>query len=346
MGHEIERHDTVVLEGQAAWHGLGHVIPKGKSPKQLVAEYEGLGYTVDQLPLFALNADGKYVEVTTHVANYRADIDEVMGIVGSGYEVVQNMDLAEFAEALAKVGEKVVCETAGTIRNGRRVWFLCKAPAFEIGKGRQESDVVMPYLLIANGHDGGLGLRVQPTTVRVVCSNTLHMVVPRFEQQAVFDNACFVAKHTKNVMERLEEAKRALAEFQSVQEQNRRLMQQLADSQVNKKKLAEFFVESYSEDHGEIPNEDDETRSGKSRRARAVSAWESFTRRWDDEESKFGANGWTAFNAYSGLVQHDKKARGTDDVDRVEKRVHSNLFGLNAERTSNAFQRALSLLVG
>lgn len=49
-------------------------------------------------------------------------------------------------------------------------------------------------------------------------------------------------------------------------------------------------------------------------------------------------------NAWTGLLQHDRKARGADDAARVEKRVHSNLFGLNAERSVKAYEKALTLV--
>jgi len=80
------------------------------------------------------------------------------------------------------------------------------------------------------------------------------------------------------------------------------------------------------------------------RRNKAMSAYNSFTRRFDDERNIAGASAWNMLNAYTGLVQHDQKTRGADDDQRVERRVESNLFGLNQARTQAAFQRALAVV--
>jgi hypothetical protein len=142
------------------------------------------------------------------VANYRADVDHCLGIVGEGYVPIQNTELADFCEALAEEGDVVRCETAGSIRNGERVWFLLKGESFSVRK----KDEVRPYICVSNGHDGWTALRCTPTTVRVVCSNTLHMVIPGKENEAGLrvKEATFAASHTKLIKNRIEEAKLAL----------------------------------------------------------------------------------------------------------------------------------------
>jgi len=74
-------------------------------------------------------------------------------------------------------------------------------------------------------------------------------------------------------------------------------------------------------------------------------ASELFIKRYNAEKAQLGLGDtlWTAFNAMSGFVQHDKVARGKDDADRVSRRVESNLFGINAHRTHEVLAHALSL---
>ena len=95
-------------------------------------------------------------------------------------------------------------------------------------------------------------------------------------------------------------------------------------------------------DFGDVPDNPQDKKEER-QRDKATSAFNSFSRRFDDERAVAGSNLWNAFNAYSGLVQHDMKARGKNDADRIEKRVTSNLFGLNSERINSAIQLAYAM---
>ena len=65
---------------------------------------------------------------------------------------------------------RAVYHTGGYLGNGEVVWLLAKINnTLEIGSG----DVVEPYALFANSHDGSMAFNIRLTTVRVVCRNTL-----------------------------------------------------------------------------------------------------------------------------------------------------------------------------
>jgi putative phage-type endonuclease len=61
-------------------------------------------------------------------------------------------------------------ETAGVLRAGRRFWALARTGKSAALKG---NDVVHNYLLLATSCDGTLATMAIPTSVRVVCNNTL-----------------------------------------------------------------------------------------------------------------------------------------------------------------------------
>lgn len=340
MSHEITKNDGLVLANERAWHGLGRIIPGNFTPREGL-EFAGLEkHTVIQLPLKAVLPNGTEIEVPGHVMNYRQDTQDMFGIVSANYQIITNEEVADFCEALAEEGQQVKCETIGSVQGGRRVWFLLKGEEFAVAHG----DSIFPYVLVSNGHDGTSPFRVTPTTVRAVCSNTLHMIIPRMDTGELLGSA-MVLKHTTNLMDRVEQAKDALKHYQERTEENRKLYEVMAAKSVNTQNAQEFFLECYTRDFGDIPN-NPQNKTEQNRRDRAVSAYQSFSRRFDDERKLAGASVWNCLNAYSGMVQHDKKARGQDDVDRVEKRVQSNLFGLNQQRTQLALQTAFQFLAG
>jgi phage/plasmid-like protein (TIGR03299 family) len=207
MAHEIESHDKVLLHKNQAWHGLGIVVQDAPTPAKAL-KLAGLDWEVQQWPLSANNGEGKRIALDKQVLNVRTDISHPLGVVSPDYQPIQNRDLADFCQLLAEQSDEVKVESAGSIRNGGKVWFLLKGESFSVRK----SDEVSPYILVSNGHDGGTALRCTPTTIRVVCSNTLHMVIPRYERGKLTraTPAGFVANHLGDIKQKVEDAKAAL----------------------------------------------------------------------------------------------------------------------------------------
>lgn len=345
MSHEIQKSDNAVFHRKPAWHGLGIVVENAPTPREALT-IAGLEWGVEQRDLFteveSIGEDGEIkterVKVNTHVANYRADDKSLLGVVSSNYQPVSNAELADFCEALVIGGEgKVKIESAGSIRGGKKVWFLLKGEAFGIAN----KDEVFTYLLASNGHDGGTTLRLTPTSIRVVCQNTLHLVIPDLDSGELLSSA-WSFKHRSNVHDRLEEARAALERFGKKTEEFTGVANTLAAKGVTSLEAKEFFLECYTADFGEIPA-NPTNRSEEGARNRAMSAYNSFSKRFDDEKEIAGTSAWNMFNAWSGTIQHDKKARGKDDVKRVESRIDNNLFGLTQTRTQNALLRAFKM---
>lgn len=340
MAHEIYEDDNVVLHGERAWHGLGVIVQDAPTPAEAL-KMAGLDIGVDRRELFFYDSLGQPHKVESHVANVRADNGRVLGVVTDGYQTIQNIDTANFCAALADESNGAVkCETIGSIRHGAKVWFLLKGEQFSVANG----DGIFPYILVSNGHDGLTTFRVTPTTVRVVCSNTMHMVIPRYETGELGSSAISI-RHTVNIMERIEEARLALKHYRETLDEQKIMADVMSRKQVSQADVQQFFLDCYTADFGEIP-QNPTSKVEENRKNRAMSAYNSFSRRFDDERGIAGSSWWNTVNAYSGLCQHDLKARGQDDEDRVEKRVTSNLFGLNANRTQDALQRAFRQAVG
>lgn len=336
MSHEITANDNIVLHLNAAWHGLGIIVKDAPTPKDALT-IAGLDWGVQSRPLYVKDDHGNEIEVPSHVANYRADTGDLLSVVRESYKVVSNADMADFCEALLEDGI-VTCESAGSIRGGKRVWFLLKGEAF----GVANDDEIFPYILVSNGHDSLTSFRVTPTTVRVVCSNTLHAVLPRTDTGELMDSA-FCIRHTTNVMERVAEAREALQHYSKAINETKTIAETLAGKQVTSDEMKQFFMDCYQRDFKEVPA-NPTNKVEENRRVRCMDAFASFTRRFDDEKHLAGTTLWNALNAYTGLIQHDRKARGADDEERVSKRIDQNLFGLNQNRTQAALATAWKMM--
>lgn len=339
MAHEIHSHDHVVLHRQRAWHGLGTIVQDAPTPAQSLALAK-LDWDVEQWPLYATNGESR-IAIQTHQLNVRSDTKTVLGIVGKQYQPVQNLALAQFCEALAEQGDVVKVETAGSIRNGQKVWFLLKGESFSV----RAEDEVTPYILVSNGHDGGTALRCTPTTIRVVCSNTLHMVIPRFDQEGGkvrCEQAAYVAHHLGDVKAKVEAAKQALQLYGRALDTNRECIAQLAARDVNSEAVKMFFLECYARDFGIVPANPKDSREAR-QREKALQSLNSYLYRFYREEKLAGATAWNCLNAYTGFLQHDRAIRRKDAAAKEETRLSAKLFGVDADRATSAYALALSM---
>jgi hypothetical protein len=95
--------------------------------------------------------------------------ERVLGVAHRGFQPLQNRDGAMLFDAIFGRGNPVY-HTGGYLSHGQVVWLLAK-----INKPLKiaADDIVQPYALFANSHDGSMAINIKLTTVRVVCRNTL-----------------------------------------------------------------------------------------------------------------------------------------------------------------------------
>lgn len=353
MSHEITTTDGLVLTSARAWHGLGTIVENAPTPAEAL-KIAGLDWNVEQWNLYATNGGTNHglaterVVIENTVANVRSDTRAVLGLVGEGYTPIQNAELADFCSLLAEQGDAVRVETAGSIRGGAKVWFLLRGESFSVRGRRNADDVLSPYILASNGHDGGTALRLTPTSVRVVCSNTLHMVIPGFEAEAGASfgrrniAAGFVANHTGDVRHKVEQAKQALELYGRTVERNRELINGLAARDWNSEQVGRFLVQCYASAVEPIPT-NPKTEAEERAASKARDAVAGMLARFERESKLVGASAWVAVNAFSGYMQHDRPIRFRDPARVREQRVQAALFGEVATASTHAFALALTI---
>lgn len=206
MAHEISE-----VSGRAeffaartpAWHGLGTVVAEAQNASSAI-KLAGLDWKVEQHPLIVQEPTG-ITTIQSHVLNGRRKPDGSilpLGVVGADYTPIQNDDAFGFLDKLVGEGNAVF-ETAGAIRDGRRVFITCKLPG-DLLVGERD-DRIEKYLLFANGHDGTLACRMFWTPTRVVCANTLSVALGA---RGMGEGVCI--RHTTNALEKLKLAQQIL----------------------------------------------------------------------------------------------------------------------------------------
>ncbi|MFN0011733.1 MAG: DUF932 domain-containing protein [Phycisphaerales bacterium] len=332
MAHEITQTDGLVLTGRRAWHGLGVIVENAPSALNALTIAD-LDWPVKQWPLIARNGDEER-PVSTHVLNVRGDNGSPLGVVGVGYQPVQNNELASFCDALGATGE-VKIESAGSIRGGKRVWFLLRGESVWVGS----SDEVKPYLLVVNAHDGSLAVTCQPTTIRVVCSNTLHASLKQGENAATTVRF----RHEGSIADKLEDARRALGLFAEARDSFAKQSQALNGREMAREDLQRFWLEVYAATVDEIPK--NATTTGDRRRVdHAREILSKWAMNFDLDRSRTGhpAAAWTALNAVTQWFDHQRPVRATNEVARQENRLYGRLWGTAAAAKAKAMQMVIA----
>lgn len=332
MGHDITSTDHLVLTGKAAWHGLGTLVSEAPTAVEALP-IARLDWGVEQWQLTA-TAGGQSVPVASHVLNVRSDIQKELGVVGSGYQPVQNRELAAFVDSLGATGE-VEIESAGSIRGGKRVWFLARGQSVWVG----DSDEVRPYLLVANGHDGSLAVTCQPTTIRVVCRNTLHASLKQGEQAVTTVRF----RHEGSIADKLDDAKRALGLFAKARESFETQSHALNARTMTREELTRYWLEVYTATLDEIPANPTTTEERKREQA-AKDILARWAQNFDSDRARtgHGASAWVALNAVTQWFDHQKMVRAPNESARAESRAMSNLWGPSAAAKAKALELATS----
>ena len=212
MAHEITVRDGVFAVRESMWHGLGTVLPDYPTREQAQEIAHPWEPVTEELyrKVVEVGANGELIErfevSETAKLNVRSDDGFELGPVSPGYVTVNNSTMYDIAEAIEGVDKGAVkYETGGSLAGGRRVWLLLRLaePINIIG---DPNGAVIPYFALQNAHDGSSSFRGQAIAERIVCANTARMADHFAEQRGTE----FTFSHTKNVHDRIEQARKAL----------------------------------------------------------------------------------------------------------------------------------------
>ena len=173
------------------WHKQGLVIESAPTSEDAI-RLAGLDWKVVQESVYT--NDG--ILIPNYKANIRDTDRKVLGMVTDKYKIVQNADAFAFTDAL--LGEGVKYETAGSLASGKRVWMLASLEDRKI-----TDELVSPYLVFTNCHDGTGAVKVAITPVRVVCQNTLNLALKQAERH-------WSCSHMGDINGKMEDARNTL----------------------------------------------------------------------------------------------------------------------------------------
>jgi len=344
MAHEFTSTDGLALAVRPAWHGLGVVLPEAPSIPEAF-KVAGLGWRVEdrpvfrQLPTSTFDPEKQvwtptYEQVDGVKELYRGDTKEPYGVVSDGFQVFQNEDLAALAQALAEDGTIPKAESAGSLKGGRRVWLQVQTGTFLAGP----RDRVVEYLLFSNAHDGSGAFRVIPTTVRVVCHNTLTAAesrggdLVRIPHKSGLPAAVRAAK--PRILAALRQGETLRGQVQAL------AARKLSDDDV-RNYFRSVFQTLWPDKLAEALNGD---RAAAAEVQLILQGWINNLRSPRNIDTGTEGTAWSALNAVTEWAEYERAVRVPKGETADSARAWSRLFGRGQEIKAAALGKALAVL--
>lgn len=190
----------------------------------------GLDFTVAKTPIFT-NIDNELEAYGDKVITYRTDNKQTLGVVGNGYEIVQNMAQFDVFQKFADEG-LISFEQGGVFGGGRRTYIQAVLPStIDINNG----DITKKYITICSSHDGTIALQAFVSPVRIWCGNTFNLAIKTGQHKKKI-------KHTVSAPARLIEAITTIENaLETYHEYDEFLMASTRTKEFNDKEVEKFI---------------------------------------------------------------------------------------------------------
>jgi phage/plasmid-like protein (TIGR03299 family) len=321
MAHLIEQ---MAYVGATPWHGLGSRLTE-KQPLEVWQHEAGMNWQIQESPVhFKADTVGHLGTIHSFPEQkvlYRSDTKAPLSVVSHRYQVVQPREVLEFYRDLTEHSGYEL-ETAGVLKGGRKLWALARTGQSTALKG---NDRVNGYLLLATSCDGTLATTATPTSVRVVCNNTLTISL---------NGAASAIKVPHNTRFDPQAVKKQLGIAASQWEEFVYRMRALTERKVRWTEALSFFMEVLCDTcaHDPIPN----VLPNKRAMEKVQSLYEGKGRGSEMESARGTA--WGLLNAVTEYVDHERRARSP------EYRMDSAWFGQGTVIKQTALNAALQLV--
>jgi phage/plasmid-like protein (TIGR03299 family) len=312
-----------------AWHELGTVVPGGTSDIDEVLTLGGIGFEVIRRPVLYQNTlTGPARVLADQFVTVRQDTGAGLGVVGARYEVLQNWQVFEFLQDLVATDE-VVWESAGALREGRRVFVSLRLPHTVSIDAAGVNDQIVPFIAAINSHDGSSQAQVVVTPWRPVCGNT-----ERFAVRDAYTR--WGVRHTRNARDRIAEARRTLGLSVQYYEAFAAEEEALARTDLS---IAEFH--QVVEALWPTPEQDAPART----RTRHADRMDTLRGLYEQNSATLGRSAYAAERAFTEYTDWKSQIRPTGSLRgrNLAARATAVLEGSNDDVKSRAHRQLLTL---
>ena len=305
MAHELESNP---ITGEAsfaslrepAWHGLGTVFSDEVNTAKMLelAKLNNWNVRLENVTMpSTLTSDKEYLYVVRDNP-FIAEQNDVLGVVGERYRVLQNEELFSFGDNLLHGGGR--WETAGSLKGGRQVFGSIALERETVLDPEGVSDVVKSYLLVNTSHDGSIAIQASITPVRVVCANTLALALGAKRGKNAIKQT-FKIRHTQTAGGKVQAAREALGLATAYLNAFDTVANDLFQAKITDQKFNDILLTAY-------PKPDEASKAATTRWTNKIDVINDIYK--GQTNFMIAGSAWGALNAMTERIDWYRNARG------------------------------------
>jgi phage/plasmid-like protein (TIGR03299 family) len=286
---------------EPAWHKLGTVFHEEVSTAQMLelAKLNDWNVRLEEVSMPSGFVSDRGYNYVIRTNPFDKSQNDVLGIVGERYRILQNEELFDFGDALLDGGGR--WETAGSIKGGRQVFGSLALERETVLDPSGVSDKVNSYLLVNTSHDGSIAIQASVTPVRVVCANTLNLALGSGVGKHRGIKQSYKIRHTQTAQGKVQAAREALGLANAYMDEFDKMAQDMIEREISNDKFQEILRLAYP-----TPEED---------KKGAIKKWNNKIESIEsiyvgDYNHTIAGTAWGALNAMTERIDWHRTARG------------------------------------
>ena len=321
-----------------AWTQAGTAVNAGSASE--AARQAGLDWNVMLAPMeaYVSNKVNDFETVTDHypVPKRQAVLklgkdneNQVIGVVGDKYKIVQNMEVFSALDTLVDSGDARYT-AAGEYNDGANIWMVMELPT-----GVQvANDPHAAFLLVQSSHDGSCAVRIRPIIERLFCANQINRIIKGKHK----NDYTYVMKHTTNSKLSVEDIRNITQLTYSSIAEYEQVAHNLLQRKVDDRQVKNIFKQVWAlPDPVELAPEHLLSQGEKRQRTIALTGRESAWNIYSQSHTQENIRG-TAFGVWQAVIEHaDHFASGGAD-----RRAVATISGRNDKIKDKALNLVLA----
>lgn len=273
---------ATTITREATWNKVGTDIREANSVKEAL-QISGLDYEVVKAPIYLSNGH----RIKDRFATKKKGTDEVFGIVGKDYTIVQNEEAFSFVDGIISEGLTFVKAGETSYMN----YIIASLPEQYI-----LDDKFKPYIIFQNSHAGATTLKAAICPLRIVCQNQFTMAFRNSENKISL-------RHSSSIHEKMDEAQHILQFNAEYMDSFNKMANKMAANKIGEEKALEIIDKYF------LVDDNASTRKVNSNEEKKVILLNAYNA---EDNQNFRGTQWGLINAFSDYITHADPARKTN----------------------------------